>query len=123
VSARRFDLPGDREVRLRADGRVDLEAVETAALARRDCRAVTPARVGIGEALALRAVLGKVALAVRVRGQVARVDGEVAAEVGVLPMEAVEDASDAGVEQIGVGAELGGEAVGGVDGRALAADG
>ena len=38
-------------------------------------------------------------------------------------MEPIQYPRDAGVKQVGVGAELGGEAVGGVDGRALPADG
>jgi hypothetical protein len=53
VRASRLDLPRDREVRAGADGGVDLVAVEAAALARRDGRAVSPACVGIGEPLAL----------------------------------------------------------------------
>ncbi len=84
---------------------------------------MSPARVGIGEALTLASALAHVALTVRVGRQVGGVDGEVAAEFGLLPMQAVEHAGDAGVEDVGVGAQLGGEAVGGVDGRALAADG
>ena len=111
MAPRRLDLPRDREVRASANSGVNLVAVEPAALARRDSRAVAPARVRVGVALALGAVLREVALTVRVDGQVGSVDGEVAAELGLLGAEPIQDPRDAGVEQIGVGAELRREAV------------
>jgi hypothetical protein len=51
VATGRLDLPRDRKVCAGADRRLDTVAVEAAALARRDCRTVPPARVRVGKAL------------------------------------------------------------------------
>src|SRR3712207_6467171 len=93
-------LPRQRKVGLDADGHVDLVAVEPAALP------MAPSGVRVAVALALRAVLRQVALAVRVGGHVGAVDGDIPAHVGKVPAKARGHASDARVEHAAVGAEL-----------------
>jgi hypothetical protein len=95
-----------RQPRHGADGGVDLVAVEPAALAGRDGGAVAPGGVGVAVALALRAVLGEVALAVGVGGQVGAVDGDVAAHVRVLGVQGRGHGVDAACEQVAVDAQL-----------------
>jgi len=79
------------------DGGVDAVAVEAAALAGRDCRAVTPRSIVVAVFVipALASSLAYEPLAVRVGREIARVDGEVAAHVGVLTMQPFENAHDA----------------------------
>jgi hypothetical protein len=90
------DGPRDWKVSGGADGRVDAVAVEAAALACDDRASMTPACVRVAVALALRAVLRDVPLAVRVRGHVARVDSDVAAVLGKLGAQTGGHAVDAG---------------------------
>lgn len=77
----RAGLPRHREAGGRADGGVQLVSVEAAALAGRDGGTVAPRRVGVREALALRAVVVGERLAVCVGQKIPSVDGDVLAEL------------------------------------------
>jgi hypothetical protein len=117
VLARGFDSPGEWQAGADTDGGVDLVAVEAAALAGGDGGAVAPGGVGVAESFALASALGDEALAVRVGGHVAAVDGDVNASTGKLASHGCGETVEAGVQERLVGAELRGEAVAGVDGR------
>jgi hypothetical protein len=79
---------------------------------------VPPGGVGIGElgVGTLAATLAHEPLAVGVGGHVGAVDGDVAAKLGKLRVQAGGHAVKAPVEHVAVEAELGREAVAGVDG-------
>ncbi len=115
----RLDLPRDGKLGTRADGRLNLEPVETAALPGRDCGTVSPRGVRVGVAFALRPVLGEEPLAVRVGGHVGGVDRDVPAIVGQLGTEGRAHGGKACVERGFVRPELRREAVAGIDGRCV----
>src|SRR3990172_5829334 len=94
-----LDTPRKRQIRPGADGGVDLIAVEPSTFARRDSGAVAPRRVGVGEPLSLWAVLGEVALTVRIGRKVGRVNLRVNAHLRHNLAERRRDAGEAGVQQ------------------------
>ena len=74
---------------------------------------MTPGRVGIGEALALRAVVVEVALPVRVGRKVGAVEGHIAPVLGKFGAQGSGYTVEAGGERFRVFAQLDREAVAG----------
>jgi hypothetical protein len=80
---------------------------------------MAPRSIRIGELIigTLMPTLGSESLTVREGGQVGSVDGHLPAHVGMRGAQAIQHATDAGVQLVAVDAELRGEAVAGIDAR------